>query len=80
MLRFRPEARVGLVIFVGVLALIIIYWFLGGWRLRARTYTVYVIFRNIQRLSEGAEVRMAGVLSERSPGYPCGERVAPGSR
>ena len=61
MLRFRPEARVGLVIFVGVLALIIIYWFLGGWRLRARTYTVYVIFRNIQRLSEGAEVRMAGV-------------------
>jgi len=61
MLRVRPEARVGLVIFFGILALIGAYWFLGGTVFRTRTYTIYAIFRDVQRLDRGASVRMAGV-------------------
>ncbi|MDO8587031.1 MAG: MlaD family protein [Armatimonadota bacterium] len=61
MLRFRPEARVGLLIFVGIVTLIAIYWFLSGSVFRARTYTVYAVFRSVQRLDRGAAVRMAGV-------------------
>ncbi|MDO8684384.1 MAG: MlaD family protein [Armatimonadota bacterium] len=61
MLRFRPEARVGLVIFIGVLTLIGMYFFLGGRWLQARTYRVYAVFRDVQRLDRGAMVRMAGV-------------------
>ena len=62
MLRFRPEARVGLVIFIGALTLLVVYWFLKGWSFRGRTYAMYAVFRNVQRLSDGADVRMAGVM------------------
>jgi phospholipid/cholesterol/gamma-HCH transport system substrate-binding protein len=61
MLRFRPEARVGLLIFTGILALIGTYWFLRGSVVRGRTYTVYAVFRDVQRMDKGASVRMAGV-------------------
>lgn len=61
MLRVRPEARVGLLIFIGILTLIGVYWFLGGTVFRSRTYTIYAIFRDVQRLEKGASVRMAGV-------------------
>jgi phospholipid/cholesterol/gamma-HCH transport system substrate-binding protein len=61
MLRFRPEARVGLLIFTGMLALIGAYWFLKGSIVGGRTYTVYATFRDVQRMDKGASVRMAGV-------------------
>jgi len=61
MLRFKPEARVGLVIVISVVALTIVYWFLGGLTLRAREYRIYGIFGNVQRLERDSVVRMAGV-------------------
>jgi len=60
-MRLRNEAKVGLII-VGALALLIgIYWFLGGFGLRASSYPVYSVFPNAQKLDKGADVRMAGV-------------------
>lgn len=60
-MRLRNEAKVGLII-VGALALLIgIYWFLGGFSLRASSYPVHAIFPNAQKLDKGADVRMAGV-------------------
>ncbi len=60
-MRLRNEAKVGLIIFIGIVALIFVYWFLGGLRLRAASYPIYGIFPNAQRLDRGAIVRMAGV-------------------
>lgn len=60
-MRLRNEAKVGLIVFIGIVALIFVYWFLGGLRLRAASYPIYGIFPNAQRLDRGAIVRMAGV-------------------
>ncbi|MCE5323367.1 MlaD family protein [bacterium] len=60
-MRLRNEAKVGLIV-VGALALLIgIYWFLGGFSLRASSFPAYTIFPNAQKLDKGADVRMAGV-------------------
>lgn len=60
-MRLRNEAKVGLIVF-GALALLIgIYWFLGGFSLRASSFPVYTVFPNAQKLDKGADVRMAGV-------------------
>ncbi|MEN6356616.1 MAG: MlaD family protein [Armatimonadota bacterium] len=60
-MRLRNEAKVGLIV-VGALALLIgIYWFLGGFSLRASSFPVYTVFPNAQKLDKGADVRMAGV-------------------
>lgn len=47
--------------FGAFVALIAIYWFLGGFSLRASSYPVYAIFPDAQKLDKGADVRMAGV-------------------
>ena len=60
-MRIRSEARVGIIVFAGIVALIVVYWFLGGLGLRASMYPVYAVFDNVQRLQKGAEVRMSGV-------------------
>lgn len=60
-MRLGNEARVGLIVFVAFIALISIYWFLGGFGLRSATYPIYAIFDNVQKLDKGADVRMAGV-------------------
>ena len=62
--------------FSGVVALIAVYWFLGGLSLRASTYPVYAIFANAQKLDKGALVRMAGVKI----GVVSDTQLAPGSR
>ena len=61
MLKFKPEARVGLLVVLSVAAITIMYWFLGGLTLRAREYRIYGIFENVQRLARDSVVRMAGV-------------------
>ncbi|MGB9619050.1 MAG: MlaD family protein, partial [Armatimonadota bacterium] len=60
-MRIRNEAKVGIIVFAGILALIVVYWFLGGLGLRASMYPLYAVFDNVQRLQKGAEVRMSGV-------------------
>ena len=60
-MRLRHEARVGLVVTLAIAALLFGYMFLTGVGLRSNTYTVYAVFKNVMRLSDGAEVRMAGV-------------------
>ncbi|MCX8052527.1 MAG: MlaD family protein [Armatimonadetes bacterium] len=60
-MRIRSEAKVGMIVFVGILALIVVYWFLGGLSLRASTYPLHAVFDNAQKLQRGADVRMAGV-------------------
>ena len=57
----RSEAKVGLIVAVAIAALITVYWFLGGWRLRAASYPIYTIFSDARKLDKGADVRMAGV-------------------
>ncbi len=57
----RSEAKVGLIVFVGIVALIMAYWFLGGWSLRASSYPIYALFSDARTLDKGADVRMAGV-------------------
>jgi len=59
--KLRSEAKVGLIVFIGIVALIFVYWFLGGLRLRAASYPIYGIFPNAQRLDPGAILRMSGV-------------------
>ena len=57
----RSEAKVGLIVFIGIVALIMVYWFLGGLGLRAQSYTIYALFSDARTLDKGADVRMAGV-------------------
>ena len=60
-MRLGNEVKVGLVVFAAFVALLSIYWFLGGFGLRGSTYPVYAIFDNVQKLDKGQDVRMAGV-------------------
>ncbi|MGQ9455985.1 MAG: MlaD family protein [Armatimonadota bacterium] len=60
-MKFKPEVQVGMIVFAGIVALVMVYWFLGGLGLRATTYRIYALFDNAQKLQRGADVRMAGV-------------------
>jgi len=60
-MRLGNEVKVGLVVFAAFIALLSVYWFLGGFGLRGSTYPVYAIFDNVQKLDQGQDVRMAGV-------------------
>ncbi|MEN6371649.1 MAG: MlaD family protein [Armatimonadota bacterium] len=60
-MRFRPEVKVGLIVFLCLVALVIIYWFFGGLGLRAGNYQICAVFDDVMRLSRGTDVRMAGV-------------------
>lgn len=57
----RNEAKVGLLVFTAIVALIAMYWFLRGYTLGASSYPVYAIFSDVRKLDKGADVRMAGV-------------------
>jgi phospholipid/cholesterol/gamma-HCH transport system substrate-binding protein len=57
----RPEAKVGLIIFAAIAVLVIVYWFLGGLAMRAASYPLYAEFDDVQILSRGSAVRLAGV-------------------
>jgi phospholipid/cholesterol/gamma-HCH transport system substrate-binding protein len=60
-MKLKPETQVGIIVFCGIVAIVLLYWFLGGLGLRATMYPVYAIFDNAQKLQRGADVRMAGV-------------------
>ena len=75
-MRLRNEAKVGLIVFSGIVALIAVYWFLGGLSLRASTYPIYTIFTSAEKMDKGALVRMAGV----KVGGVSDMQLAPGSR
>jgi len=57
----RSEAKVGLLVFAAIIALIAMYWFLRGYTLGAGSYPVYAVFSDVRKLDKGADVRMAGV-------------------
>lgn len=75
-MRLRNEAKVGLIVFAAFVALIAIYWFLGGFGLRASSYPIYAIFPDAQKLDKGADVRLAGV----KVGIVSGVNLTDGSR
>ncbi len=60
-MKIKAETQVGIVVFTGLVALVLVYWFLGGLGLRATTYNIYAIFENAQKLQRGADVRMSGI-------------------
>jgi phospholipid/cholesterol/gamma-HCH transport system substrate-binding protein len=60
-MRLRNEAKVGLIVFAALVLLIFVYWFLGGFSLRASSYPIHGVFANAQKLEKGADVRLAGV-------------------
>src|SRR3972149_8073017 len=55
----RPEAKVGLIVFLAMIALGVIFWFFGN--LGGGTYPMFAVFQDVLKLQRGAEVRMAGV-------------------
>ncbi|NLN76325.1 MAG: MCE family protein [Armatimonadetes bacterium] len=57
----KNEAKVGLLVFGAVVALVAMYWFLRGINVGASTIHVYSIFRDARKLDKGADIRMAGV-------------------
>lgn len=57
----RNEAKVGLLVFAAIVALIGMYWFLRGFGLGASTFHVYAVFTDARKLDKGADIRMAGV-------------------
>lgn len=56
-----PAVRVGIIIFIALLAFGFAAWFLTGYRLRAAGYEITAVFDSALGLSQGSEVRMAGV-------------------
>ena len=57
----RTKAKVGFIVFLGILVFCGIYWFLGGATLTRNTYPIYSDFDNVLKLDKGADVRIAGV-------------------
>lgn len=57
----KNEAKVGLLVFAALVALIAMYWFLRGFGLGARAFSIYAVFSDAKKLDKGADVRMAGV-------------------
>ena len=56
-----PAVRVGIIIFLALVALALVAWFLTGYNIRASGYTITAIFDDALGLTTGSEVRMAGV-------------------
>lgn len=72
----KNEAKVGLLVFGAIIALIGMYWFLRGLGLGTSTFTAYAVFNDARKLDKGADVRMAGV----KVGYVDQIRLTTGSR
>jgi phospholipid/cholesterol/gamma-HCH transport system substrate-binding protein len=56
-----PAVRVGILVFVALLAFVAVAVFLTGYRTRVSGYPVLVTFDDAQGITQGSEVRMAGV-------------------
>lgn len=56
-----PAVRVGMIIFIALVAFGAVAWFLTGYRIRAAGYMVTAVLDNALGVTKGSEVRMAGV-------------------
>lgn len=56
-----PAVKVGVFVFIGLLAFTIVAAFLTGYRMKMAGYPITVIYSDSQGLTQGSEVRMAGV-------------------
>lgn len=68
-----PAVRVGILVFLAVVAFVLVFFFLRGYAVLANRYIVVVTFDNALGLTEGAEVRMAGVPIGRVAGVTLDE-------
>ena len=57
-----PAVRVGIIVFIALVALGAAAWFLTGYQLRIAGYNIIGTFNDAQGLSKGSEVRLAGVV------------------
>lgn len=57
----NPAVRVGIIIFVALVALAAVAWFLTDYRIRVSGYTITTTFDNALGLTKGSQVTMAGV-------------------
>lgn len=56
-----PAVRVGIIVFVALVALGLVAWFLTDYQVRVTGYPITVIYNDAMGVTTGAEVRMAGV-------------------
>jgi phospholipid/cholesterol/gamma-HCH transport system substrate-binding protein len=56
-----PAVRVGILVFLAILAFVLVFLFLKGYTFSKHRYHVVVTYENTLGLIQGAEVRMAGV-------------------
>jgi len=56
-----PTTRVGIIVFLAIIAFGLVYWFLTGYGIRAEAYRITAVFDSAMGIIQGAEVRMAGV-------------------
>ena len=56
-----PAVRVGILVFLAFLALVAVVFFLRGYTFSMNRYQIAVVYDNALGMTEGAEVRMAGV-------------------
>jgi len=62
-MKTSTELKVGIFVFVGILALVYLSFKLGGEAFTSeKTYPLYAVFRNVSGLSPGAKIEMAGVV------------------
>lgn len=56
-----PAVRVGILVFIALIAFTAVAVFLTGYRMRMAGYPIVVVFDDAQGITQGSEVRMAGV-------------------
>lgn len=69
-----PGVRVGILVFVALIAFLAVASFLTGYRLRKDGYDVNVTFEDAMGITNGTEVRMAGVAIGRVESVTLNER------
>ncbi len=69
-----PGVRVGILVFVALIAFLAVASFLTGYRLRKDAYSVFVTFEDGMGVTNGTEVRMAGVAIGRVDTVTLNER------
>lgn len=57
----NSAVRVGIIVFIAIVALGAVAWFLTGYRIKITGYTITGIFSDAKGLTVGSEVRLAGV-------------------
>jgi len=58
---YSPALKVGILVFLAVLAFVLVFWFLEYYQLHREMYYISVVFTNSLGIMEGDPVRMAGV-------------------